>query len=65
LKQQQLLHQLVHQLATQAVRVVANAAKVVVTIANARSLLTQSAWSSSTAYLRLLRVDVVSHSQLS
>jgi hypothetical protein len=48
----------------QLIRVVANAAKVVVTIANARSLLTQSAWSSSTAYLRLLRVDVVSHSQL-
>jgi hypothetical protein len=39
LKQQQLLHQLVLQL----IKVVANAAKVVVTIANARSLLTQSA----------------------
>jgi hypothetical protein len=49
----------------QVVRVVANAAKVVVMIANVKSRLTQSAWSSSTAYLRLLRVDVVSHSQLS
>jgi hypothetical protein len=47
------------------VKVATTVAKVVVTIANARSLLTQSAWSSSTAYLRLLRVDVVSHSQLS